>query len=112
MSSPMPLGWASSASRKVCNVGKAPSMANKIVAVLGAAGQQGGAVARHLLDSGWAVRALTRDPAKSAARALAAAGAEVVRADNDDRASLAAAFRGAHGVFSVQNYWLPNVGKE
>jgi uncharacterized protein YbjT (DUF2867 family) len=87
-------------------------MAKKIIAVIGATGQQGGAVARHLLTEGWAVRALTRDPAKSAAQALAAAGAEVVRADSDDRAALAAAFRGAHGVFSVQNFWLPNVGKD
>jgi uncharacterized protein YbjT (DUF2867 family) len=85
---------------------------DKIIAVTGAAGQQGGAVARHLLAKGWKVRALTRDTGKPAAQALAAAGAELVAADNDDRASLEQALQGAYGVFSVQNYWLPNVGKE
>jgi uncharacterized protein YbjT (DUF2867 family) len=87
-------------------------MANQTIAVMGAAGQQGGAVARHLLQEGWTVRALTRDPEKPVAKALAGQGAEVVSADNDDPTSLEAAFAGAHGVFSVQNFWLPNVGKE
>ena len=82
----------------------------KLIVVQGATGQQGGVVARHLLADGWPVRALTRDPQKPAAQALAALGAEVVQADNDDRASLEAAVSGAYGVFSVQNNWLPNVG--
>ena len=34
------------------------------VLVAGATGQQGGAVARHLLGDGWEVRALVRDPNK------------------------------------------------
>jgi len=85
---------------------------NKIIVVTGAAGNQGGATARHLLSHGWKVRALARDVNKPAAQALAVAGAELFTADNDDRASLNAAFKGAHGVFSVQNYWLPNVGAE
>ena len=58
------------------------------------------------------MRALTRDPGKPAAQALAEAGAEIFAADNDDRPSLDAAFRGAYGVYSVQNFWLPNVGAE
>jgi uncharacterized protein YbjT (DUF2867 family) len=81
-----------------------------LIAVTGATGQQGGAVARGLLASGWKVRALTRDPYKPSALALAAAGAEIVPGDMDNQAELAAAFQGAHGVFSVQNFWLPNVG--
>ncbi len=85
---------------------------NPLIAVQGAAGQQGSAVARHLLAAGWKVRALTRDVDKPAAQALKALGAEVVSADNDDRASLDAAFKGAYGVFAVQNFWLPNVGYE
>ncbi len=75
------------------------------ILVSGATGQQGGAVARHLLAAGWAVRALTRDPAKPAAQALAARGATVVRGDLDDRASVERAVAGASGVFSVQNYY-------
>jgi uncharacterized protein YbjT (DUF2867 family) len=73
-----------------------------IVAVTGATGTQGGAVARALPASGWRVRALVRDSRSANARALAEAGAEVVRADMDDRASLDAALRGVYGVFSVQ----------
>ncbi|MCK2218760.1 NmrA family NAD(P)-binding protein [Actinomadura sp. ATCC 31491] len=78
----------------------------KTIVVTGATGAQGGAVARHLLAAGWRVRALTRDPAGPAARALARAGAEPVRAELDDAASLAAATEGAYGLFSVQ----PTVG--
>lgn len=74
-----------------------------VVAVLGATGRQGGAVARHLLGGGWRVRALTRKPESSASGALRAAGAEVVRCDMADLDSLRAAFDGVYGVFSVQN---------
>ena len=87
-------------------------MNNKIIAVTGATGQQGGAVARKLLADGWQVRALTRDTDKPAAQELAALGAELVPGDMDNRAELDAAFDGAYGVFSVQNFWLPNVGFE
>jgi uncharacterized protein YbjT (DUF2867 family) len=87
-------------------------MNNKIIAVTGATGQQGGAVARKLLADGWKVRALTRDINKPAAQALAQAGAELVAGDMDSHSDLDAAFRGTYGVFSVQNFWLPNVGFE
>ena len=87
-------------------------MNNKMIAVTGATGQQGGAVARKLLEEGWKVRALTRDLDKPAAQELKALGAEIVPGDMDDRVQLDAAFQGAYGVFSVQNYWLPGVGFE
>jgi uncharacterized protein YbjT (DUF2867 family) len=87
-------------------------MNNNIIAVTGATGQQGGAVARKLLAEGWKVRALTRDVNKPAARELKSLGAEVVPGDLDKRNELEAAFDGAYGVFSVQNFWLPNVGFE
>ena len=87
-------------------------MDNKMILVTGATGQQGGAVARHLLKNGWQVRALVRDPQKDAAQALAAAGAELVQGDMTDRVSLDAALVGATGVYSVQNFWLPDVGAE
>ena len=73
------------------------------VAVCGATGRQGTAVARRLLGEGFAVRALTREPNGPRARALAANGAHVVAADMDDEASLRRAFDGADGVYSVQN---------
>jgi uncharacterized protein YbjT (DUF2867 family) len=82
----------------------------RIIAVAGATGNQGGAVARHLLARGERVRALTRNPASAAARALAQAGAEVVAADFDQAASLEQAVTGAYGVFSVQN--MRGIGTE
>ena len=85
-------------------------MNERIIAVTGATGQQGGAVARKLLTDGWKVRALTRDVDKPAAQELASLGAELVPGDMDNRAELDLALKGAYGVFSVQNFWLPNVG--
>ena len=77
---------------------------DRVVAVTGATGRQGGAVARHLLSDGWQVRALTRKPDGPAARALAALGAEMVGADMMDQGDLVHAFGGAYGVYSVQNF--------
>ena len=80
-------------------------MNTKMILVTGATGQQGGAVARHLLkQAGFAVRALTRDPATHNARSLAQAGAELFQGDLDDPASVRRALEGAWGVFSVQNF--------
>jgi uncharacterized protein YbjT (DUF2867 family) len=59
----------------------------RLILVFGATGSQGGAVARRLLDRGFRVRALTRDPQKPEAQALAEQGAEVVQGDMDDRSS-------------------------
>jgi uncharacterized protein YbjT (DUF2867 family) len=73
----------------------------KLVAVIGATGQQGGAVVRALQAGGqFKVRALTRNPDKH--RELAE---EVVEADLDRPETLKAAFEGAHGVFLVTNFW-------
>ncbi|MET9247919.1 NmrA family NAD(P)-binding protein [Nonomuraea sp. NPDC003709] len=78
----------------------------KTIVVMGATGLQGRAVTARLLTGGWRVRAVTRDPDAAGARALAKAGARLVRAEMDDPASLAAAAEGAYGLFSVQ----PTVG--
>jgi uncharacterized protein YbjT (DUF2867 family) len=73
----------------------------KLIAVVGATGQQGGAVVRALQASGqFRVRALTRDPAKHPKL-----GDEVVAADLNRPETLKAAFAGAHGVFLVTNAW-------
>ena len=78
----------------------------KTIAVFGATGAQGGSVARALLARGvFAVRALTRKTGSPAANALRDLGAEIVQADLDDPASLAAALDGAYGVFGVTNFW-------
>ena len=49
-------------------------MNNKVILVTGATGRQGGAVARHLLEGGWRVRSLVRDPNKDTGQALAKQG--------------------------------------
>ena len=73
----------------------------KLIAVVGATGQQGGAVVRALqADKQVKVRALTRNPAKH--REL---GDEVVQADLTRPETLMAAFKGAYGVFVVTNFW-------
>ena len=80
----------------------------KIIAVVGSTGAQGGGLVRAILadpGSGFAARAITRDPGKDKAKALAAAGAEVVAADLDNVESLKKAFAGAHGVYAVTNFW-------
>lgn len=85
---------------------------DKTVLVTGATGQQGGAVARHLLAKGFKVKALTRKPDSDKAKALAALGAEPVAGDFDDAASLKRAIEGAWGVFAVQNTWEAGVVQE
>ena len=88
-------------------------MNNKMILVTGATGQQGGAVARQLLKQpGFAVRAMTRDSAKPAARSLAQAGAELFRGDLDDPDSVRRALEGAWGVFSVQNFMESGYDRE
>jgi uncharacterized protein YbjT (DUF2867 family) len=77
-------------------------MAPHTVLVTGATGRQGGAVARCLLASGFAVRALVRDPRSTASLALSQNGATLVIGDFRQPDSLARAMSGVHGVFSVQ----------
>jgi uncharacterized protein YbjT (DUF2867 family) len=77
----------------------------RLILVCGATGKQGGAVARSLLDRGFQVRGLTRNPQKPAAQALADQGAEVVQGDMEERSSMERALEGAYGIFSVQNFW-------
>ena len=80
----------------------------KIIAVVGATGAQGGGLVRAILadrNGPFQPRALTRDVNSPKAKALAAAGAEVVAADVDDPATLRRAFEGAHGAFCVTFFW-------
>jgi uncharacterized protein YbjT (DUF2867 family) len=80
----------------------------KVIAVVGATGAQGGGLVRAILadpNSGFAVRALTRNVNSTKARELAGLGAEVVAADTDDVASLKRAFTGAYGVYCMTNFW-------
>jgi uncharacterized protein YbjT (DUF2867 family) len=80
----------------------------KIIAVVGATGAQGGGLCDAILNDlkgGFKCRAITRDPGKDKAQALAARGAEVVAADLDDVESLKKAFKNAYGAYCVTNFW-------
>jgi uncharacterized protein YbjT (DUF2867 family) len=76
------------------------------ILVCGATGKQGGAVARSLLERGFRVCALTRDPQKPEAQALAEQGAEVVQGDMENRSAVDQVLvEGVYGVLSVQSFW-------
>jgi len=78
---------------------------DKTILVTGSTGQQGGAVARHLLKDGWKVRAFVRDEKKESAIELEKSGAELYKGDMNDSESLDKAMDGVYGVFSIQNFW-------
>lgn len=80
------------------------SYTEKRLLVLGATGQQGGAVARHVLARGWNVRALVRNLSKDLAQELKRQGVELVQGDLNHPASLRNAMEGVYGVFSVQTF--------
>ncbi len=83
-------------------------MSSSLITVIGATGAQGGALVRAILadpSHRFRARAITRNPDGEKARALAAAGAEVVGADADDPSTLDAAFAGADAAFLVTNFW-------
>lgn len=72
------------------------------ILVFGATGQQGGSVARALLNKGWSVRVMVRDPFSQASLALQEAGAEMMTGTFDDIDAMREAMQGVYGVFSVQ----------
>lgn len=78
---------------------------DRTILVAGATGHQGGAVARALLDRGFSVRGLTRDPSQPAARTLEDRGAEMVRGDLYEPETLEPLVADAHGVFCVSDFW-------
>ncbi|RJG55872.1 NAD-dependent epimerase/dehydratase family protein [Sphingobium terrigena] len=84
-------------------------MNSTTITVFGATGLAGGAVARHLLNAGWIVRAATRNTEGEAARALAALGAQTITADLDNRASIREAIADTAAVYlsgpSLGNRW-------
>ena len=80
----------------------------KVIAVIGSTGSQGGGLCNAILsdpNGGFSCRAITRKTDGDKAKALAARGAQVVKADLDDVESLKKAFAGADGVYAVTNFW-------
>src|SRR4249920_287347 len=92
--------------------GRTMERGKDLIVVTGATGHQGGATARELLAKGHKVRAMTRKPESPAAKELAKLGAEVVKGDLDDSASLERALAGAWGTYAVQNTWEAGVERE
>ena len=81
-------------------------------AVIGATGQQGGAVVDALLDAGEPVRAIVRDVNSAKSDSLRSRGATVVGADQDDTVSVADALRGIRGLFLMTSYSESDGGTE
>lgn len=78
----------------------------RTILVTGATGAQGGSVSRHLLaEGGWKIRGFTRKPESEPARALAAAGVEIVQGDLDDRGSIVRALEGCDALYGVTSFW-------
>ena len=77
----------------------------RLISIAGATGNQGGSVAKLLLKfpDDYNVRAITRNPDSSAARALKDLGAELVKTDLNDEAQVNKALEGCWGVFAVTN---------
>lgn len=75
------------------------------VLVGGATGQQGGRVARILLEKGHDVRALTRTPDSESAVRLKESGAEVVQGSFDDGDSLERAMSGVDAVYTMSTFF-------
>ncbi|MCH5583437.1 NmrA/HSCARG family protein [Shimazuella sp. AN120528] len=85
---------------------------DKLILVLGATGQQGGAVLNHLVKAGWRVRALTRDKNSKKAKSLVQKNIEIVEADIENLPALNLAMQGVYGVFSVQPFEPIDIEKE
>lgn len=78
------------------------------VTVIGATGQQGGAVVDALLRRSVPIRAATRNPQGDKARALVRRGVQVVWADAEDVDSVRTAFDGATAAFAMTTHDGPD----
>lgn len=77
----------------------------RLIFVAGGTGRQGGAVAKRLIEQGWQVRTITRNPSSQSAQKLRDLGVEVVQCDLSDLTALTDAVKGAYGVFGVTEFW-------
>jgi uncharacterized protein YbjT (DUF2867 family) len=79
----------------------------KDILVIGATGDQGGAVVRHLLarEDDFHVHGLTRNNSSERAENLTSRGVTMLEGDLDDRDSLRRVMEGMNGVFCVTNFW-------
>ena len=82
---------------------------SRIICVTGATGNQGGSVAKSLLQypNQYKVRAITRRPDSEAAKQLRHLGADIVKANLNDEKQVSNAVAGCWGVFAVTNSYDP-----
>ena len=80
------------------------------ILVTGGTGNQGGAVARHLLNARRQIRVLTRDASR--AGHLADQGAEVVEGDMTDPRALDRALEGVWGVYAMTTFFEGGIEEE
>ena len=83
---------------------------DKRILVIGATGQQGGAVVKALQKTDFAIRALVRpyaptNPKSEKVKQLEQQGIQIVQGDLDDVNTLVQAMDGAYGVFSVTTFF-------
>ncbi|MEJ7778148.1 MAG: NmrA/HSCARG family protein [Daejeonella sp.] len=77
---------------------------NKIILVTGGTGKQGGAVARNLMQHGYTVKALTRNPDSPNALVLKNQNVILVKGDLNKPETYREHLTGVHGIFSVQTF--------
>ncbi|KAF2797542.1 NAD(P)-binding protein [Melanomma pulvis-pyrius CBS 109.77] len=81
---------------------------DKLIVIVGITGTQGNSVAQTFLSTpGWRVRGITRNLVSSKSQALSQQGAEMVVADTIDRSSLLSAFKDAHAIYGLTDFWGP-----
>ena len=84
----------------------------KTVVVTGITGNQGNAVARELLNHGYEVRGLTRNPGNEKAGQLSALGASILKCDLNVTEDVVRALDGAWGAFGVFTFMEGGVAQE
>ncbi len=81
---------------------------DSVVLVTGITGNQGGGVAATMLEEGYRVRGLTRDPGSERAQYWSALGVEMVKGDFTDYPSIEAAAEGIDFLFVNLQERIPN----
>ncbi len=77
---------------------------NKIIFVTGGTGKQGGAVARNLLQQGFIVKVLTRNPDSPKALNLKKLNIQLVKGDLNNADTYREHLKDVYGIFSVQTF--------
>ena len=77
---------------------------NKTIFVTGGTGNQGGAVARNLIEQGFTVKILTRNPNSIKSENLKTMNIEVVKGDLNNADTYREYLKNVYGIFSVQTF--------